>query len=105
MDYKKFHRTNVIIELAGSTIAAVWAVINLFLAEVSAPLYPIMSIVFAGLIKNSRCIMLTGREEYQPESYAESQKNSYTDNRRLYIVSAVCSCAALVLVIVKMIIR
>ncbi|MDE5859357.1 MAG: hypothetical protein K2H23_03075 [Oscillospiraceae bacterium] len=49
--------------------------------------------------------MLTGREEYQQEKYAESQKNSYTDNRTLYIISAACSCAALVLVIVKIIVR
>ena len=40
MDYQKFHRTNVIIELAGSAAAVVLGVINLFLAEVSAPLYP-----------------------------------------------------------------
>lgn len=46
--------------------------------------------------------MLTEREDYQ---HAENQKNSYTDNRTLYIISAVCSCAALALVIVKMIIR
>ena len=105
MDYQKFHRTNVIIELIGCVIAAVWAVINLFLAEAFYPLYPMMSIVFAGLIKNSRCIALTGREGYQQESYAESQKTSYMDNRTLYIISAVCSCTALALVIIKMVIR
>lgn len=104
MDYKKFHRTNVIIELAGCVVAAVWAVINLFLAEDFAPLYPMMSIVAAVTIKNSRCITLTGREDYQQESYAESQKNSYTDNRTLYIISAVCSCTALAFIIIKLII-
>lgn len=104
MDYKKFHRINVFIELAGSTVAAVWAVINLFLAE-SHPIIPLFPSMIAGIIKNSRCFMLTGHEDYRQESYAESQKSSYTDNRTLYIISAVCSCAALVLVIVKMIIR
>ena len=104
MDYKKFHRTNVIIELAGSTIAAVLAVINLFLAE-SYPTMPLFPSMLAYIIKSVRILMLTGHEEYQQESYAESQKTSYTDNRTLYIISAVCSCAALALVIVKMIIR
>lgn len=101
MDYKKFNRTNAVIETVGSIAAAVWAVINLFLAE-SNPVIPLLSITVAGLIKNSRCFMLTEREDYQ---HAENQKNSYTDNRTLYIISAVCSCAALALVIVKMIIR
>ena len=104
MDYKKFHCINVFIELAGSTVAAVWAVINLFLAE-SHPVIAFLPITVAVLIKNIRIIRLTEREEYQQESYAESQKNSYTDNRTLYIISAVCSCMALALVIVKMIIR
>lgn len=100
MDYKKFHRTNVIIELAGSTIAAVWAVINLFLAE-SYPMMPLLTSMLAGIIKNSRCLMLTGHEDYRQEEYAESQKTSYIDNRTLYIISAVCSCVALALVIIK----
>lgn len=30
MDYKKFNRTNAVIETVGSIAAAVWAVINLF---------------------------------------------------------------------------
>ena len=100
MDYKKFHRTNVIIELAGSTIAAVWAVINLFLAE-SNPVAPLFPSMLAFIIKSVRILMLTGREEYQQESYAESQKTFYTDNRTLYIISVVCSCVTLVLVIIK----
>lgn len=104
MDYKKFHRTNVIIELAGSTIAAVWAIINLFLAE-SHPTMPFLLIWIAMIIKSVRIIRLTAQEDYQQESYAESHKTSYEDNRTLYIISVVCSCAALALVIVKMIIR
>ena len=100
MDYQKFNRTNVIIELIGCAAAAVWAVVNLFLAE-SNPVIPFFAIIIAGIIKNIRIIKLTEQENYQQESYAESQKNSYKNNRTLYIISAVCSCVVLVLVILK----
>lgn len=104
MDYMKFHRTNAVIELAGSVIAAVWSVVNLFIAEGYAfAVY--MPIILAFIIKSVRIITLTGREEYQQESYAESQESSYADNRRIVIFSTVFSCTALVLIIVKMIIR
>lgn len=104
MDYKKFHRTNNVIELVGSIAAAVWGVVNLFLAD-GYPTAAFMPIMLAFIIKSVRIITLTGREEYRQEEYAESQKSSYADNRRIVIFSAVFSCIALVLVIVKMIIR
>ena len=104
MDYPKFHRTNVIIEFAGSIASALWSIANFFLAERYA-VEAYMPIILAFIIKNVRCIMLTGREEYQQEEYAESLKNSYNDNRRITIFSVVFSCTALVLIIVKMIIR
>ena len=80
MDYKKFHRTNVIIELAGSTIAAVLAIINLFLAE-SHPTMPFLLIWIAMIIKSVRIIRLTAQEDYQQESYAESHKTSYEERK------------------------
>lgn len=104
MDCKKFHRTNAVIETVGSVTAAVWSVIGLFFAEGYA-LAAYMPVMLAFIIKSVRVIMLTGREDHSQESYAEGQKNSYADNRRLYIISAACSCLALALVIVKMIIR
>ena len=104
MDYKKFHCINAVIEMVGSAAAVLWAIVNLFLAE-SYVVGAFMPIMLASIIKNVRSIRLTGREEYQQETYAESLKNSYSDNRRLVIFSAVCSCTALVLIIVKMIIR
>ena len=100
MDYKKFHRTNVIIELVGITFAAVWAIVTLFLAE-SHPIIPLLPVQLAFIIKSVRILMLTGHEDYQQESYSESQKTSYTDNRTLYIISVICSCVASVLVIIK----
>lgn len=100
MDYQKFNRTNVIIELIGSLAAALWSIVNLFIAE-SYAFAAYMPVMIAFIIKSVRIIILTEREEYQQESYAESQKNSYTDNRTLYIISAVCSCVALVLIILK----
>ena len=33
MDYRKFNRVNIIIELIGDALAAVWAVINIFIAD------------------------------------------------------------------------
>lgn len=100
MDYRKFSRTNVIIELIGSLAAASWSIVNLFIAE-SYAFAAYMPVMIAFIIKSVRIIILTEREGYQQESYAESQKNSYTDNRTLYIISAVCSCAALALIILK----
>lgn len=100
MDYQKFNRTNVIIELIGSLAAALWSIVNLFIAG-SYAFAAYMPVMIAFIIKSVRIIILTEREEYQQESYAESQKNSYTDNRTLYIISAVCSCVALVLIILK----
>lgn len=104
MDYKKFHRTNAVIELAGNIASALWSIANFFLTE-RYVVEAYMPIILAFIIKNVRCIMLTGREEYQQEEYAESLKNSYNDNRRITIFSVVFSCTALVLIIVKMIIR
>ncbi len=100
MDYKKFNRTNVIIELVGSIIAVVWSVIALFSAEdyAFAPYTPVM---LAFIIKGVRILALTGREDYTQESYYESQKNSYMDNRTLHIVPVACSGVALVLVTIK----
>lgn len=100
MDYQKFNRTNVIIELIGSLAAALWSIVNLFIAG-SYAFAAYMPVMIAFIIKSVRIIILTEREEYQQESYAESQKNSYTDNRTLYIISAVYSCVALVLIILK----
>lgn len=100
MDYQKFNRTNVIIELIGSLAAALWSIVNLFIAE-SYAFAAYMPVMIAFIIKSVRIIILTEREEYQQESYAESQKNSYKNNRTLYIISAVCSCAALALIILK----
>lgn len=104
MDYRKFHRINAVIEFVGSLAAALWSIADLFLADKYA-VEAYLPIMLAFIIKNVRSIMLTGREEYQQECYAESLKNSYSDNRRLIIFSAVFSCTALVLIIVKMIIR
>lgn len=104
MDYQKFHRINAVIEFTGSLAAALWSVVNLFLADKYA-VEAYLPIMLAFIIKSVRIITLTGREEYQQESYAESLKNSYSDNRRLVIFSAIFSCVALVLIIVKMIIR
>lgn len=101
MDYRKFNRTNLIIELVGSVIAAVWSVIGLFFAEGYYAFAAFMPVYLAFIIKSVRVIALTEREDYAQESYAESKKTSYTDNRTLYIISAVCSCVALVLVTIK----
>lgn len=104
MDYKKFHRTNAVIEFIGSLAAALWSIANLFLADGYA-VAAYMPIMLAFIIKSIRIITLTGREEYQQESYAESQKSSYADNRRIVIFSAIFSCTALVLIIIKLILR
>ncbi len=104
MDYKKFHRTNVIIQHIGCVIAAAWAATDLFIADVYASA-PIMPLCIAYIITAVRIIALTGRKDYAQESYTESQKSFYTDNRRLYIFSAIFGCIALVLVVIKMIIR
>lgn len=103
MDYSKFHRVNAVIELIGSVTAAVWGVVNLFLAD-GYPTAACMPIMLAVIIKSVRIITLTGREEYRQEEYAESQKSSYADNRRIVIFSAIFSCTALVFMVVKMII-
>lgn len=91
MDYQKFHRTNALLGLLGGAVAAVWGIVNLFLAD-SYAAAPYISIMIAYIIQGFRIFWLTGHEDYTQESYAESQKNSYKDNRTLYIISAVCSC-------------
>lgn len=104
MDYRKFYRTNVIIEFIGDAMAAVWAVINIFIADgyLAASLFPMMA---GQIITNIREIILTGREDYQPESYAASIKASYIDNRRPIVFKTVLCFAVVVLVIIKLIIR
>lgn len=104
MDYQKFHRTNAVIELIGNALAAVLAVVNIFIAGsyAASPLLPMMA---GQIIKNVREIMLTGRSDCTQESYAASLKNSYSDNRTLIIFKTVLSFSVAVLVIIKLIIR
>lgn len=104
MDYRKFNRVNVIIEFIGDALAAVWAAVNIFIPNgyLTAPLFPMM---IGQIIKNIREIILTGREDYQPESYAESVKASYIDNRRPIVFKTALSLAVIVLVIIKLVIR
>lgn len=104
MDYQKFNRTNIIIQLAGNILAAALGIANLFIAD-GYPTAPTMPLSIAYIITAVRIIALTGREDYTQESYAESKISSYADNLRLYILSVIFGCAALALVIVKMIIR
>ena len=104
MDYQKFHRTNAVIEFGGSLGSAAWSIANLFLADRYA-VEAYMPVIVALIIKNVRIIMLTGRGEYRQEEYAESLKSSYSDNRRITIFSAIFSCMALALIIIKLIIR
>ncbi|MDE7304285.1 MAG: hypothetical protein K2N60_13310 [Oscillospiraceae bacterium] len=75
MDYPKFHRTNAVIEFAGSIASAAWSIANLFLADRYA-VEAYMPVMFAFIIKNLRIIMLTDRDEYRQEEYSESLKNS-----------------------------
>ncbi|MDE6763827.1 MAG: hypothetical protein K2J73_09125 [Oscillospiraceae bacterium] len=104
MDYSKFYRTNAVIELIGDVLAAVWAVINIFISDsyVAAPLIPMMA---GQIIKNIREIVLTGRDDYKQEKYLTSYENSYKDNRTLNIFKALLSLAVVLLVIIKLIIR
>lgn len=104
MDYRKFNRMNVIIELIGDALAAVWAAANIFIPNsyISAPLFPMM---VGQIIKNIREIILTGREDYQPESYAASVEASYIDNCRPIVFKTALSLAVAVLVIIKLIVR
>lgn len=104
MDYQKFHRTKAVIEVLGGAIAAVWGIVNIFRAD-SYAVAPVLPVMIAQIINHIRALVLTGWEDYEQESYAESQHNSYKDNRKLIILTAVFTCAAFVLVIVKTIIR
>lgn len=104
MDYQKFHRTNAAIEFYGSLGSAAWSIANLFIADRYA-VEAYMPVMFAFIIKSVRIIMLTERDECRQEEYAESLKKSYSDNRRITIFSAIFSCMALALIIIKLIIR
>lgn len=100
MDYKKFHRTDAIIELTGNALAAAWAVLNLFLVEyfVFGPFLPIF---IALILRNTRDIMLPLENGYEKESYYESLKIRFSDNRRLYIFSIIFLCVALGVVFIE----
>lgn len=104
MDYRKFYRTNVIIELIGDAMAAVWAVINIFIADgyLAASLFPMM---VGQIITNIREIILTGRDDYKQEDYLAILGDSYRDNRTLIVFKTVLCFAVVVLVIIKLIIR
>lgn len=104
MDYRKFNRVNVIIELIGDALAAVWAVANIFIPNgyISAPLFPMM---VGQIIKNIREIILTGRDDYKQEDYLAILGDSYRDNRTLIVFKTVLCFAVVVLVIIKLIIR
>lgn len=104
MDYRKFYRTNVIIEFIGDAMAAVWAVINIFIAGgyLAAPLFPMMA---GQIITNIREIILTERDNYKQEDYLASLGDSYRDNRTLIVFKTVLSLSVVVFVILKLIIR
>lgn len=55
----KFHRTNVIIEFIGDAMAAVWAVINIFIAD-SYAAAPLILMMAGQIIAHFREIILTG---------------------------------------------
>ena len=100
MDYKKFHRTNAIINLTGNAIAAAWAIVNLFLAEYFV-VGPFLPIFIAFILRNTHDIMLPLENGYERESYYKSLKIRFSDNRRLYIFSIIFFCVALGLVFIE----
>lgn len=88
MDYRKFYRTNVIIELIDDVLAAVWAAANIFIPNgyLAAPLFPMMA---GQIIKNIREIILTERDDYKQEDYLAILGDSYRDNRTLIVFKTV----------------
>lgn len=88
MDYRKFYRTNVIIELIDDALAAVWAAANIFIPNgyLAAPLFPMMA---GQIIKNIREIILTERDDYKQEDYLAILGDSYRDNRTLIVFKTV----------------
>lgn len=104
MDYRKFNRVNVIIELIGDALAAVLAAANIFIPNsyISSPLFPMM---VGQIIKNIREIILTERDNYKQEDYLASLGDSYRDNRTLIVFKTVLCFVVVVLVIIKLIIR
>lgn len=88
MDYRKFQRTNVIIEFIGDAMAAVLAAVNIFIPNgyLAAPLFPMMA---GQIIKNIREIILTERDDYKQEDYLAILGDSYRDNRTLIVFKTV----------------
>ncbi|MDE7287940.1 MAG: hypothetical protein K2N71_00350, partial [Oscillospiraceae bacterium] len=93
MDYKKFHRTNAVIELTGNALAAVWAVLNLFRGD-CVVIGPLLPNCIASLLKHTHNFMLPTERGYEQKSYFESLDTRFRDNRTLIIISAILFCVA-----------